>query len=75
MLVRKMEVQPEALLRTPLFGVGFDACRTVGTFGIFQQQKRVSKSGTVHASVDAVEQARTCVGSSAAMLQEFESWL
>jgi hypothetical protein len=25
--------------------------------------------------VDAVEQARTCAGSSAAMLQEFESWL
>ena len=28
----------------------------------------------VHAGVDAVEQARTFAGSSAAMLQEFESW-
>jgi hypothetical protein len=42
-------------------------------FGIFQ--KSDSKSGTVNAGVDAVEQARTCAGSSAAMLQEFESWL
>jgi hypothetical protein len=37
--------------------------------------KSDSKSGTVHAGVDAVEQARTFAGSSAAMLQEFESWL
>jgi hypothetical protein len=37
--------------------------------------KSDSKSGTVHAGVDAVEQARTCAGSSVAMLQEFESWL
>jgi hypothetical protein len=37
--------------------------------------KSDSKSGTVHAGVDAVEQARMCAGSSAAMLQEFESWL
>jgi hypothetical protein len=29
----------------------------------------------VHAGADAVEQARTCAGLSAAMLQEFESWL
>jgi hypothetical protein len=42
-------------------------------FGIFSESD--SKSGTVHAGVDAVEQARTCTGSSAAMLQEFESWL
>ena len=42
-------------------------------FGIFQ--KNDSKSGTVYAGVDAVEQARTFAGSSAAMLQEFESWL
>jgi hypothetical protein len=42
-------------------------------FGIFQ--KVIEKSGTVHAGVDAVEQARTCAGSSVAMLQEFESWL
>jgi hypothetical protein len=40
-------------------------------FGIFS--KSDSEYGTVHASVDAVEQARTCTGSSAAMLQEFES--
>jgi hypothetical protein len=37
-------------------------------------KKSDSKSGTVHAGVDAVEQARTCAGSSAAMLQKFESW-
>jgi hypothetical protein len=37
-------------------------------------KKNDSKSGTVHAGVDAVEQARTCAGSSAAMLHEFESW-
>jgi hypothetical protein len=43
-------------------------------FGIFQKKSN-SKSGRVHAGVDAVEQARTCAGSSAAMLQEFESWL
>jgi hypothetical protein len=40
-------------------------------FGIFS--KSDGKSGTVHAGVDAVEQARTCAGSSAAMLHEFES--
>jgi hypothetical protein len=44
-------------------------------FGIFFFLKKSdSKSRTVHAGVDAVEQARTCAGSSAAMLQEFESW-
>jgi hypothetical protein len=43
-------------------------------FGIFVK-KSDSKFGTVHADVDAVEQARTCAGSSAAMLQGFESWL
>jgi hypothetical protein len=43
-------------------------------FGILKK-KNDSKSATVHAGVDAVEQARTCAGSSAAMLQEFESWL
>jgi hypothetical protein len=37
--------------------------------------KSDSKAGTVHAGVDAGEQARMCAGSSAAMLQEFESWL
>jgi hypothetical protein len=37
--------------------------------------KSDSKSGTVHAGVGAVEQARTYTGSSAAMLQKFESWL
>ena len=52
---------------------GFAARRPVGTFWYFS--KSDSKSGTVHAGVDAVEQARTCAGSSAAMLQEFESWL
>jgi hypothetical protein len=42
-------------------------------FGNFS--KSDFKSGTVHAGVGAVEQTRTCAGSSAAMLQEFESWL
>jgi hypothetical protein len=43
-------------------------------FGYFS--KSDSKSGTVHAGVDArVEQAHTSAGSSAAMLREFESWL
>jgi hypothetical protein len=42
-------------------------------FGIFQKSN--SKSGTVHAGIDAVEQARTCAGVSAAMLQEIDSWL
>ena len=51
----------------------FGARRPVGTFWYFS--KSDSKSGTVHAGVDAVEQARTFAGSSAAMLQEFESWL
>jgi hypothetical protein len=40
-------------------------------FGNFS--KSDSKPGTVHAGVDAFEQARTCAGSSVAMLQEFES--
>jgi hypothetical protein len=47
--------------------------RPVGTFLCFS--KSDSKSGGVHAGVDAVEQARTFADSSAAMLQEFESWL
>jgi hypothetical protein len=29
----------------------------------------------VHVVVDVIKQARTCAGSSAAMLQEFERWL
>ena len=55
------------------FDMGFDVRRPVGTFWYFS--KNDSKSGTVHAGVDGVEQARTCANSSAAMLQEFESWL
>jgi len=65
-------VQPEVCTNRGFRG-GFDARRPVGTFWYFS--KSDSKSGTVHAGVDAVEQARTCAGSSAAMLQEFESWL
>ena len=63
-------VQPEVCYHRGFRG-GFDACRPVGTFWYFS--KSDSKSGTVHAGVDAVEQARTFAGSSAAMLQEFES--
>jgi hypothetical protein len=56
------------------FRGGFAARRPVGTFWYFSKSN--SKSGMVHAGVDAVEQARTCAGSSAAILpQEFESWL
>ena len=65
-------VQPEVCYHRGFRG-GFDACRPVGTFLYFS--KSDSKSGTVHAGVDAVEQARTFAGSSAAMLQEFASWL
>jgi hypothetical protein len=39
---------------------GFAARRPVGTFWYFSKSN--SKSGTVHAGVDAVEQARTCAG-------------
>ena len=65
-------VQPEVCTNRGFRG-GFDACRPVGTFWYFS--KSDSKSGRVHAGVDVVEQARTCASSSAAMLQEFESWL
>jgi len=65
-------VQPELCTNRGFRG-GSGACRPVGTFWYFS--KNDSKSGTVYAGVDAVEQARTCAGSSAAMLQEFESWL
>ena len=59
-------------VRTGDFGGDLARVAPSVLFGIFS--KSDSKSGTVHAGVDAVEQARTCVGSSAAMLQEFESW-
>ena len=65
-------VQPKVCTNRRIRG-GFDARRPVGTFWYFS--KSDSKSGRVHAGVDAVEQARTFAGSSAAMLQEFESWL
>ena len=65
-------VQPEVCTNRGFRG-GFDACRPVGTFLYFS--KSDSKSGTVHAGVDAVEHARTCTGPSMAMLQEFDSWL
>ena len=60
-------------VRTGDFGGDLARVAPSVLFGIFQ--KNDSKSGTVYAGVDAVEQARTCAGSSAAMLQEFESWL
>jgi hypothetical protein len=60
-------------VRTGDFGGDLARVAPSVLFGIFQKNDR--KSGTVHAGADAVEQARTCAGSSAAMLQEFESWL
>ena len=65
-------VQPKVCTNRGFWG-GFAARRPVGTFWYFS--KSDSKSGTVHAGVDAVEQARMCTGSSAVMLQKFESWL
>jgi hypothetical protein len=67
-----IEVPPEVCTNRGFRG-GSGACRPVGTFWYFS--KNDIKYGTVYAGVDAVEQARTCAGSSAAMLQEFESWL
>jgi hypothetical protein len=75
------------LLYTWLYNVTFEGVYEPGISGgiwrvsprwyflVFFKIKNDSKSGTVHAGIDAVEQARTCAGSSAAMLQEFESWL
>ena len=67
-------VQPKVCTNRRIRG-GFDARRPVGTFWYFSKSDSKSGTSTVHAGVDAVEQARTCACSSAAMLQEFESWL
>jgi hypothetical protein len=69
---RYTTVQPRVCTNRRIRG-GFDARRPVSTFWYFS--KSDSKYGRVHAGTDAVEQARTCAGLSAAMLQEFESWL
>ena len=59
------------VIKDPLIRGGIRRVSDGRYFWYFSTKKRVSKSGTVHAGVDAVEQARTCVGSSAAVLHYY----
>jgi hypothetical protein len=63
-------VQPDVCTNRGFRG-GFAARRPMGTFWYFFQ-KVISNLVWY---TDAVELASTCAGLSAAMLQEFESWL